>query len=165
EATKGQAAKVLLALDKKDYKGAAEAAKGLSAPNADPSAVKAIAGKFDLEDVMSQFRLAKSGGMNVEKDIRDGIKAGTIDPKAAEIIGARAAALATYTEKMPNEKARTNAAMTSRWEKFAKEMGGISKDLSEEGGKGTNADMKKLVTTLKKLDAACTNCHNDFRNE
>ena len=61
EATQGQAAKVLLALDKKDYKGAVEAGKALSSPKADPAALKAIQGKYDLEDVMSQFRLTKSG--------------------------------------------------------------------------------------------------------
>ncbi len=165
EATQGQAAKVLLALDKKDYAGAAEAAKGLTSPKADPAAVKAIAGKFDLEDVMSQFRLAKSGGNNIEKDLREGIKGGSIDPKAAELIGARSAALSTYTEKMPNDKAKNNLAMTKRWEDLSKSMGGAGKDLAEEGGKGAKADAKKLVTLMKKLDAACTNCHNDFRNE
>ena len=56
---------------------------------------------------MSQFRLAKSGGMNIEKDIRDGFKGGKIEPKAAVLIGARSAALAVHTEKMPNDKAET----------------------------------------------------------
>ena len=165
EATQGQAAKVLLALDKKDFKGAAEAAKGLSAPVADPAAVKAIEGKFDLEDVMSQFRLAKSGGNNIEKDIRDGMKSGAIDPKAAELIGARSAALAVYTEKLPNDKAKTAPAMTKKWEKWAKDMAGTGKELAEEGNKGAKADAKKLTGLLKKLDASCSNCHNEFRNE
>ena len=165
EATQGQAAKVLLALDKKDYKGAADAAKGFAAPKADPAAVKAIAGKFDLEDVMSQFRLAKSGGMNIEKDIREGFKGGMIDPKAAELIGARSSALATYTEKMPNDKASTNPGMKMKWEKFARDMGAAGKELAEEAGKGGKSDAKKITALLKKLDGSCTNCHNDFRNE
>jgi hypothetical protein len=165
EATQGQAAKVLLALDKKDYKAAADAAKGLSAPKADPAAVKGIVGKYDLEDVMSQFRLAKSGGLNIEKDIRDAIKSGSIDPKAAELIGARSSALGVHTEKMPNDKATTNANMKSKWETYSKSMIGAGKELAEEGGKGAKADAKKLLTSLKKLDGSCSNCHNDFRNE
>ena len=164
-ATQGQAAKVLLALDKKDIPAALEAAKGLSAPKADPAALKAIDGKFDLEDIMSQFRLAKSGGNNIEKDIRDGMKGGTIDPKAAELIGARSSALAVYTEKMPNAKAMVSPAMTKKWEKWSKDMGGAGKELAEEGGKGAKADAKKLVMLLKKLDSSCSNCHNEFRNE
>ena len=164
-ATQGQAAKVLLALDKKDYPGAAEAAKGLSSPKADPAAVKAIQGKYDLEDVMSQFRRGKSGGNNIEADLRDAIKGGSIPPKAAEVLGARVAALAVYTEKMPNEKAGTNAAMKSKWERFAKEMGKNGKELADEAAKGSKADAKKLVTTLKRLDASCTSCHSDFRDE
>ncbi|MFO0801707.1 MAG: cytochrome c [Gemmataceae bacterium] len=164
EAIQGQAAKVLLALDKKDYAGAAEAAKGLKAPKADADAWKAIDKKYDLEDVMSQFRLAKSGGMNIEKDIRDGYKGGNIDPKLAELIGARSAALGVYTEKMPNDKAMTNPAMKSKWEKFSKDMIAAGKELAEEAGKA-KPDAKKLTATLKKLDASCSNCHNDFRNE
>jgi hypothetical protein len=133
EATQGQAAKVLLALDKKDYAGAAAA--------------------------------AKSGGNNIEKDLRDGIKAGSVEPKAAEIMGARSMALAVYTEKMPNDKAKTNQQMTAKWERWAKEMGSAGKELAEEGAKGAKADSKKLGALMKKLDGTCSNCHNDFRNE
>ena len=164
DATQGQAAKVLLALDKKDYKGAAEAAKGLASPKADAAAVKGIAGKYDLEDVMSQFRLAKSGGMNIEKDIRDANKSGNVEPKLAELIGARSAALAVFTEKMPNDKAMTNPAMKTKWEKYSKDMAAAGKELAEEAAKA-KPDTKKLIMTMKKLDASCSNCHNDFRNE
>jgi hypothetical protein len=160
DATKGQAAKVLLALHGKDYPGAATAAKGLSSPKADPAALKGMGGKYDLEDIMSPFRVAKSGGLNIEKDIRDSIKAGKIDPKDAELIGARSAALADYTAKMPNDKAKTSPAMTQKWERWAKEMGAAGKELTEAKG-----DEKKLLVVLKKLDASCSNCHNDFRNE
>ncbi|HEY3788443.1 MAG TPA: cytochrome c, partial [Urbifossiella sp.] len=162
-ATQGQAAKVFLALDKKDYDAAAAAAKGLASPKADAAAVKELDGKFDLEDIMSQFRLAKSGGNNIEKDLRDAIKSGSIEPKAAELIGARSAALAVYTEKMPNDKAKTNPDMTRKWERWAKEMASAGKELAEEATKGKDA--KRFVAIMKKLDASCSNCHNDFRNE
>lgn len=162
EGVKAQAAQVLLALDKKDAKGAAEAAKGLSAPKGGKAAD--VGGKFDLEDVMSPFRITRSGGMGIEKAIRDGTKAASPDPKEAEVIGARSAALATYTEKLPNDKAGTSPAMKARWEKFAKDMAAAGTELATEGAKGAKADGKKLQATYKKLDASCSNCHNDFRD-
>ncbi len=164
-ATQGQAAKVFLALDKKDYKGALDAAKGLSNPKADAAAIKSIQGKFELDDVMSSFRAAKSGGINIEKDLKDGLKAGQIEAKAAELIGARSAALASYTEKMPNDKAKVNPSQTAKWERWAKEMGIVGKELAEEGAKGAKADQKKLQAIMKRLNATCSNCHSDFRDE
>lgn len=158
DATKSQATAVAAALAKKDYKGAAELAKGLSAPKGGPAAKF----EYDLEDVMSPFRIAKSGGLNIEKDIRDAVKDGKIDGKAAELIGARSAALASYTETLPNDKAKTSPAMTAKWKKYAKDMAAAGNDLAAQGAKG---DAAKLVGSLKKLNAACTNCHNDFRDE
>lgn len=162
DATKGQAARVLLALSKKDFKGATEAAKGLSSPKADAAAVKGIEGKYDLEDVMSPFRIARSGGLNIEKDIRDAIKAGKVEAKDAELIGVRSAVLAHYTLKLPNDKAKTSPAMTQKWERWAKDMATAGKEVGAEAAKG---DTKKVIAALKKLDASCSNCHNDFRNE
>jgi hypothetical protein len=162
EGVKAQASQVLAALSKKDAKGAAAAAQGLAGAKGGKAAD--VAGKFDLEDVMSPFRITRSGGLGIEKEIRDGAKSATPDPKDAELIGARAAALASYTEKMPNEKATTNPAMKSRWEKFAKDMAAAGQDLAAEGAKGAKADAKKLQLTFKKLDASCSNCHNDFRD-
>jgi len=165
EATKGQSAEVLLALAGKDYKAAAAAGKGLSSPKANPDAVKKMDGKFDLEDVMSPFRVAKAGGLNIEKDIRDATKGGKMEPKNAALIGARSAALAEYTIKLPNDKAKTNPSMTAKWERWSKDMGVAGKELSEEAGKADKSDPKKILAGLKKLDASCSNCHNDFRNE
>ena len=142
-ATQGQAAKVFLALDKKDYKGALEAAKGLSNPKADAASIKSIQGKFELDDVMSSFR-GKSGGINIEKDMKDSLKAGNIDPKAAELIGS-SSALGTYTEKMPNDKAKVNPGQTAKWERWAKEMVSVGKELADEGAKGAKAESKETA--------------------
>jgi hypothetical protein len=162
DATKGQAAKVLVGLKGKDYKAGIDAGTGLTSPKADPKALKGIDGAFDLEDVMSPFRIARSGGLNIEKDIRDNIKAGKIDAKDAVVIGARSAALSEYTAKLPNDKAKTNATMTAKWERWSKDMGNAGKELCEAGTKG---DGKAMLVALKKLDGSCSNCHNDFRNE
>jgi hypothetical protein len=160
EALKAQAARVVEALEKKDYKGAVEAAKGLSAPKAGP----APKFEYDLADIMSPFRLDRSGGLNIEKDIRDIRKAKKIDSKDAELIGARAVSIAGFTTKMPNDKAMTNPAMTKKWERWAKEMETSGTELATEGAKGDKADQAKMLSILSRLDASCSNCHTDFRD-
>lgn len=163
DATKSQAIKVYEAMEKKDYKAAAEAAKGLSSPKADP-AVKPIK-VASLEDVMSPFRVAKAGGQNIEADMKGAMKEGKIDPAAAELIGVRTAAIAEFTKDLPTDKATTNNAQKAKWARWTADMATASKELTEEGAKGKGADEKKLLATIKKLDASCINCHNDFRNE
>ena len=155
----GSAGKVGLALGKKDYKGAVEAAKGLGSGTGDKTTFE-----WELDDVMAPFKPTRSGGLNMEKDIKDAAKAGKIDAAAAEMIGARSAVLGDLTVKLPNDKAKTNPSMVAKWEKWSKEMAAAGKDLAEEGGKGATADQKKLTATLKKLDTTCINCHNEFRD-
>lgn len=162
DATKAQAAKVLVGLKDKDIKAGLAAGKDLANPKADPGALKGIDKAYTLDDVMSPFRLARAGtgGLNIEKDIREGIKSGKMVPADAVIIGARSAALAEYAAKLPVEKALTNATMKAKWERWSKDMATAGKELCEAGGK---SDAKAIVTALKKLDGSCNNCHNDFK--
>lgn len=159
DGAKGGAGKALAALHGKtpDAKAALAALK-------DGGKGAALDGKYDLEDVMSPFRVAKSGGLNIEKDLKDGIKGGKIAAADADVLGARCVALAEYTAKLPNDKAKTNPAMTKNWEKLSADMAAGGKAVSAEAGKGEKADAKKLVAALKKLDASCVNCHNEFRD-
>jgi hypothetical protein len=143
-----------------------DAKKALEALKAGKGGGGSVDGKYDLEDVMSPFRVAKTGGLNIEKDIKDGMrgKGEPLTPAEAEVLGARCVALAEYTLKMPNDKAKTNPAMTKGWEKLTKEMAAAGKALSEEAGKGAKADAKKITAALKKLDASCANCHDQYRD-
>ncbi|HJZ55153.1 MAG TPA: cytochrome c [Gemmataceae bacterium] len=163
DALKAQALKVYAATDKKDFKGAAELAKGLTAPKADPAA-KAPA-TVSLEDIMSPFRVAKAGGLNIESDIKGAGKEGKIDAAAAELIGVRSAVIAEFAAGLPNDKASVNNSTKMKWDRYSKDMAATSKELTEEAAKGKSADEKKMLATLKRLDATCINCHNDFRNE
>jgi hypothetical protein len=161
-----QALKVAEAMSKKDFKGADAAAKELSAPKAGtpPKGPIHTLHKFDLAEAMAAFRLGKVGGLNIEADIREGAKKGMADPKAAQLLATRTAVIGEFAVQMPTDKATTNAGNKSRWDKLSKEMIAISKDIAEEAGKGAKADPKKLGGLYKKLDANCTNCHNDFRD-
>ncbi|MBX9584440.1 MAG: cytochrome c [Gemmataceae bacterium] len=141
-----------------------DAKKALEALKAGKGGAGGLDG-YDLEDVMSPFRVAKSGGLNIEKDLQAARKGGKMDPAEAEVLGARCVALAEYTVKLPNDKAKTSPAMTKSWERLSKDMAAAGKAVAEEAGKGDKGDAKKLSAGLKKLDASCTNCHNQFRDE
>lgn len=158
-----QAVKVAEAMAKKDFAGADKEAKLLSAPPKGGMVKGPLhqQAKFELDTSMSAFRLGKVGGLNIEADIRAGAKGGTVDPKAAELLGVRTAAIGSYAVHYPNEKAAANAGNKSKWEKLSNEMIALSKEITEAAKGG---DAKKLTPLFKKLDANCTNCHNDFRD-
>jgi hypothetical protein len=168
EATKNtdltaQAVKVAEAAAKKDWMGADKEAKLLASPPKGGTVKGPLEAqaKFDLDTAMSPFRLGKVGGLNVEADIRSAAKGSPINAKDAELLAVRSAAIGSYAIHYPNEKAN-NPTTKAKWEKLSKEMMNISKDIAEEAGKG--GDQKKLAGLFKKLDANCTNCHNDFRD-
>lgn len=161
DATKAQAAKVLAALKGgKDMKTPAALAKDLTAPKAGKAG--SIEGLYDLDDVMYTFRNSKvgTGGLNIEKDLRDALKEKKIDAKDALVLGARTAALAEYTVKMPSEKATTNASMKTKWERWSKDMVAAGTELTEAA---TKNDAKAMLTAVKKIDKSCSDCHNDFK--
>lgn len=123
--------------------------------------------KIDLEEIMGPFRRGeKYGGMNIEKDIRDSMKAGSppIDPAAAQLIGARTAVIGEYTLHMPTDKAAMGA-NKAEWEKWTKQMIELSHNLSAEAGKGKSADQGAMRKLLDGIDGMCRECHNKYRDE
>jgi hypothetical protein len=156
-----QALKVADAAGKKKWDVAEKEAKLLKVGAGGGGAGKGGLHKsLDLDEIMSPFRIGKSGGLNIEKDLKDAAKAGMIDPKAAEVLGARSAVIAEFTKDFPNDKAKTNAANKKKWEDYCKSMQDLSQQVAAEGAKGNG----KIGPLLKKLDATCVNCHNDFRD-
>ena len=158
-----QALRVAEAMAKKDWKGADALAKGLSSPKAGPGPKGPLheQAKFDLDAAMSPFRLGKVGGLNIEADIRSGAKGNPVKGPEAELLAVRTAAIGAYAAHYPNEKAATGA-NKAKWDKLTKEMIDISKQIAEEAKGGAN--QAKLTGLFKRLDATCTNCHNDFRD-
>lgn len=165
-AVRNQALKVAEAVTKKDMAAAKAAADGLKDVKADGSADTKplkLAGmhKLDISDVMHLFGGSAAGGMNLEKDIQSIAKGGAKDPAAAELIGARAAALADlYIELKPAFDAKKTEKDWNAWSAEAKKE---AVDLATEAAKGAKADKGKLKGFAAKLDATCTNCHNTFR--
>jgi len=157
------AVKVAEAAAKKDWATATATAKTLATASGGtaPGELYKLA-KLDLADVMSPFRLSKNGGLNIEKDIREGKKAGTIAPDAALLIAARAAAIADLTYHFPVDKAASGA-NAAKWKKYTDTMLEVSKQIATEASK-PKADPKALGKLLGGLDGSCIGCHNDFRD-
>jgi len=171
-ALKADALKVTEAIGKKDFKGANELAQKLSVK---PGAGKAGALPKPLKDdeamlaaIMSPFRGGSVGGLNIDKDIKDMTKAAggaKIDPAAVEILAVRTTVINAYGFHSPNGKATVNAANQKKWEKYATESIDFGKQLTTEAAKGAKADEKSLKKLLSSVNARCTSCHNDFRDD
>lgn len=160
-----QALKVAEALSKKDYAGAKTAAAGLKPGAAGKADAVNLHEKyeFDLAELMSAYRNATVGGLNMEKDIRTQAKSVT-DPKKVGEIGARIVLVSHYTLKMPAEKAAANPSNRKKWDGYSNDTQKLAAEIATEAGKGAGADKAALSKKLKALDASCTACHNEFRD-
>jgi hypothetical protein len=122
--------------------------------------------KFALDEVMSPFRAARVGGLNIDRDIKDMTKKempAPIDPAAVELLAARTIILGEYMQYFPNAKVN-NAAKMAQWANWSKETVELSKQLAEESVKGKKADETRLLFLLKKLEENCAACHAVFRD-
>ncbi|MCS6863548.1 MAG: cytochrome c [Gemmataceae bacterium] len=171
-ALKDNALKVAEAIDKKDFANAEEWAKKLAVQPGTPATVGKLPKPFKddliLMAVMSPFRGGTVGGLNIERDIRDMTKMTNptkIDPATVEILAVRTAVINAYGFHSPNEKARTSPANLKKWEKYSRDSIELSNQIAAEAGKGAKADTAKIKTLLNTLNARCTECHNDFRDD
>jgi hypothetical protein len=167
-ALKPAALKVADLLSKKDFKGADAAAQKLAVKPGAPGKLgtppKPFKDETMLDVVMSPFRGAGVGGLGIEKDIQDALKAGAkFDPAALELLGVRVAVLNSYGQQVPNDKATVNAANTKLWAKWSSESVEQGKLLAAEAAKA-KPDDKKLKTILSAINAKCVDCHEKFRD-
>lgn len=131
---------------------------------------------FDIELAMTGFRNDKTGGLNVEKDIKDMVTPKVegrkkIVPAEVEVLALRSAGMMEYAIDMdpPGGKYPSglplNDANKKLWVKWMKESVDLSKQLAEEAAKGTKADEKKMFNMLDTLNKKCSECHEKFRFE
>ncbi len=116
---------------------------------------------FDLDTLMSAYRPTKTGGLNLEKDMKDQGKKVTDVPLAAAV-GAQNALIAAYALKFP--AAGATGPKLAQWEKLCKEAGELGTAIATEGAKGAKADKDVLQKKLKALELNCSNCHSAFRD-
>jgi cytochrome c556 len=161
-----QALKVAEALSKKDFAGAKQAADGLAKPAGSGKAEEIQLHEmydFDLAELMSAYRNATVGGLNIEKDIRTQAK-GVTDVKLVGDQAVRTVLIGRYTHKFPTDKATANQANMKKWEGYTNDTLKLAREIAEEAAKGDQADKAGLGKRLKSLDASCTACHNEFRD-
>ena len=169
EKLKTEALNIAAVLGKKDWKEAAALSKKLTAKPGG-SALKPgnlhTMNKFNIEEVMSPFRSAMVGGMNIEKDIRAiRDKKMMPDPAAMEVLAARVAILNDFASHFPNDKATVSKAKTEQWEKLTKDSIDTSKKLAAEAAKGKSANVGEMTKLVSAIDARCANCHKEFRDD
>jgi hypothetical protein len=173
-ALKENALKVADALIKKDIAGAGAVAKTLTVkPGGTPGKgdLPTLKG-FDVELAMTAFRPSKTGGMNIEKDLKDMItmkEPKPVVPAEVEVLVTRSALMMAYAAGLDYEGTYpsglpVNAQNKELWRKMMNESVDLTKQIAEEAGK-PRADEKEIVKLLKALDAKCYDCHNKFRFE
>jgi hypothetical protein len=161
DALYSQAVKVLLKLDAKDLKGAAEESKALKEPKVDQATLKAALPKV-TGDIFSPFRGTQTGGLNIDRDIKDMTKRTTrtedIDITLAELVGVRSATLIELGAKLPPVVADRKMKQRA-WDFSIYAANLAARELAIEAAKGEKADRKELRKLLTTLNARCTDCH------
>jgi len=124
-----------------------------------------------LEHAMTLFRnkviVKTPGGMHMQQDIRDYVKAvgpKPIVPADVELLAARVAIISEFALKYPNDKATTKAGGVAEWAKLSKESIDLSNELAKEAANAKPNEMV-LKQKLGLLNARCNDCHSKFRDE
>ena len=120
--------------------------------------------KFSLEELMSSYRNASVGGLNLQSDIKNyGKKLSATDVDAAGVVGARNATIAAYTKLMPPDG--TKGADLKQWEKLSDESERLGTAVATEAAKGAGAKVADIQKNMKALEANCAACHGQFKDK
>ena len=158
-----QALLIAAALKNKDYVAAKAAVEGLApAKEGDPKKVVKLHEQhgFDLNELMSQFALGRSGGRHIEADLKTQ-SAKVTDVKLAAELGGRVATIGRYTAVLP--PADAVGPKKKKWDDLSAEMVKLGTAASE-AAKGDAPDKVALAKKLAAINLNCKNCHDVFRN-
>lgn len=159
-----QALLIAAALKKKDFPAAKTALEGLAtAKEGDSKAVLKLEEQhgFDLNELMSQFSLGRSGGRHIEADLKAQATKIT-DLKLAADLAARVVTIGQYTAVML--PADAVGAKKKKWDELSVEMIQLGTEASAEAAKGTTTDKAALAKKLGAINLNCKGCHDVFRN-
>jgi hypothetical protein len=162
-AVRDEAIKIFKAAEAKDFKGAAEAAKGLASPKPAADAKKIDVakafGELTPKEVMDNYKTTAQFGTNLEADIQaNAKKKGVAKTADAALIAHRVLVMGEYTKTVTKAE---NAAEKKEWNEYNEKMVKAAEDLlAASKKKSSAADVAKLFTTV---DAACTACHDKFK--
>jgi hypothetical protein len=163
------ALKVVEAAAAKKFKDAVEPSKLLSLnspadPKADTKPLKLYEmHKFDINDLMAQYKKSAVGGQNVEADIKDFSKKGGAKPDQARQMAFRILTTAEMVDNMEPDGGFAGGKKTKEaWLGFNKKMKQTAEELAETA-KAAKGDPKKLQMAFTKTDGACVACHDVFK--
>ncbi len=159
-----QALLIAAALKTKDFPAAKAALEGLAtAKEGDVKAILKLEEQhgFDLNELMSQFALGRSGGRHIEADLKAQVMKVT-DLKLAADLAARVVTIGQYTALML--PADAVGAKKKKWDDLSVEMIQLGTDAATEAAKGPTTDKAVLAKKLGAINLNCKNCHDVFRN-
>ena len=159
-----QALLIAAALKKKDFPAAKAALEGLTtAKEGDSKAILKLEEQhgFDLNELMSQFALGRSGGRHIEADLKAQATKVT-DLKLAADLAARVVTIGQYTAVML--PADAVGAKKKKWDDLSVEMINLGTEAATEAAKGAKADKAVLAKKLAAINLNCKSCHDVFRN-
>jgi hypothetical protein len=164
-AIRDTALKIYKAADAKDFKGAAELAKGLAdakpaagAKKIDLAAAAKELGEVTQKEVMHNFLKTSQFGTNYEADIIANAKKATAKPADANLMAHRVLVMGEYNKFITKTN---NAAEKKSWDEMNEKMIKAAQDLQAAAKKKSSAaDMAKVFTVL---NSTCTACHDDFK--
>jgi hypothetical protein len=166
----GQAIKVIEALNKEE--GVAEAkaaaaqlsASGGGDAKGDPlKAVWDVENKdYDRDLAMQLFKGTRAGGLGYEKTVKElSEKTPTAkDMNAVSVLAYKTAMLTQALERIPL-KAQGGQKTPDNWKKF---VGELRKAALETGEAASNKNAAAVKAGLGRMDKACVNCHEVFKN-
>jgi Cytochrome C' len=160
------ALKVVEAAAAKKFKDATEPAKALNLNATGAGDTKPLKlydlHKFDINDLMFQFKKSSVGGLNGEQDIRDFSKKPGMKPSDAALLAWRVLIVSEFLENMQPDDGFNPKKPKSEWDQATKKTRAAAQELAEVA-KAPKLDPKKLQSALSKLDAGCISCHDTFR--
>jgi hypothetical protein len=152
----------------KKIKDAIEPAKALTAAGGDTANIDTKPlklhelHKFDLHELMAQYKKTAVGGLNIEEDIKNYAKKGGAKPLDAAAIAARTLTTAEFLDVMEPDEGFNPKKPKKIWEESNEKQKVAAKELLQVA-KEPKADAKKLQAAFGKLDAACIMCHDTFK--
>jgi Cytochrome C' len=165
-ALRQNALKVAEAAAAKKLKDAAEPAKALNLNGAGGGDTKPLKlyelHKFDVNDLMAQYKKTAVGGLNIEQDIKDFSKKPGMKPADAILIAARVQFTSDFLENMQPDEGFNPKKPKPQWDEANKRTRTAAEELAEVA-KAPKVDAAKLQKALSKLDAGCISCHDTFK--
>jgi hypothetical protein len=149
----------------KEYAAAAKEAARLPSLPANPKAkkerLKLMGPHLDIEDLMTQFRAAKAGGLGIEALLDQ------LATEKNETVSAAAMTdelrLLAYRTAVAGEMAREHVPKmkVKEWQAYADDMRKSAVGLAEAV---QAKDGKKAYAAVERLNTSCNQCHKEFRN-